>query len=129
MKNGVIPPPRQGYGLYHSMSPCEEIIAAMFPEAKQDFLISTGMSSKLGNPSAYHLDFAWPDIKLDVEADGYSHCTEDQKRKDAARTEFLERRGWSVLRFSNTMIRNDPDGVRAAIESTISKLKDIQVTS
>jgi very-short-patch-repair endonuclease len=59
------------------------------------------------------LDFAARRERLAIELDGDSHAM--QEEYDARRTAFLERRGWKVLRFTNSDVMNNPDGVSMAI--------------
>lgn len=56
----------------------------------------------------YIADFAARREKLVIELDGDSHA--DRIGYDAARTAFLEREGYRVLRFDNKEIRTNLDG-------------------
>ena len=47
------------------------------------------------------LDFYCHECRLAVELDGGQHGEAAQKRRDAARTAFLESKGVAVLRYSN----------------------------
>ena len=47
------------------------------------------------------LDFYCHECRLAVELDGGQHMEAAQRRRDDARTAFLERRGVAVLRYSN----------------------------
>jgi very-short-patch-repair endonuclease len=47
--------------------------------------------------SAYFLDFAWPEKKLYFEVDGETHFTEEGKKHDSIRTEFLQKNGWVLI--------------------------------
>ncbi|WP_242187392.1 DUF559 domain-containing protein [Sphingomonas sp. CARO-RG-8B-R24-01] len=58
------------------------------------------------------LDLACRSVRLAVELDGSQHI---ESARDAERTEFLERIGWSVLRFWNSDVVANPDGVAEAI--------------
>lgn len=107
----------------------ELIMAGLFPEAQHNFKIPTGTSAKLGHAQVYYLDFAWPDVKLDVELDGSYHSRPEQQKKDSVRNRFLEERGWCVLRFLNRQVIRDSTKVQEVIESTISRLKATQVTA
>ena len=49
--------------------------------------------------SIYSYDFAFPDIKLDVEIDGGTHLQEKVKQIDRRRDKFSQEKGWTVLRF------------------------------
>lgn len=46
----------------------------------------------------YRLDFAWPDRRVAVEADGPHHWRPDVAMKDAVRDSWLRSRGWLVFR-------------------------------
>lgn len=49
----------------------------------------------------YFLDFAFIDLKLDVEVDGKFHYTQEQNIKhDKKRNEYLINKGWKVFRIS-----------------------------
>ena len=58
------------------------------------------------------LDLACREAKLAVEVDGGQHADSDA---DARRTRWLEGEGWTVIRFWNSDVRNNPDGVAEAI--------------
>lgn len=54
-----------------------------------------------GRHEVARVDFAWPQHRLVVEADGYAyHRDRAQYRHDRRRMNELERLGWRVLRFS-----------------------------
>jgi very-short-patch-repair endonuclease len=60
---------------------------------------------------SYIADFLSHDAKLVVELDGDTHADIEQARRDAARTQFIEARGFRVVRFYNSEIREDIDDV------------------
>jgi len=64
----------------------------------------------------YIVDFACLEKKLVVEVDGGQHAEEE---RDAARTRWLEGRGYRVLRFWNTEVLGQMDSVLAAIEESL----------
>jgi very-short-patch-repair endonuclease len=66
----------------------------------------------------YILDFACRTLRLAVEIDGSQHL--DAVRYDAARSRSLEGLGWHVLRFWNSEVRDNPDGVAEAIMATVA---------
>ncbi|MEP7351095.1 MAG: DUF559 domain-containing protein [Sphingorhabdus sp.] len=68
---------------------------------------------------AYTADFAWHTAKLIIEVDGGQHGTDAGKARDAARTRFLEAEGYSVIRFWNTDIDHNLEGVIAAIADSL----------
>src|SRR4051812_8838205 len=61
----------------------------------------------------YHIDFAARRARLGIELDGDSHVGREQE--DAARTTFLERHGWRIIRFTNADVMGNPEGVARAI--------------
>jgi very-short-patch-repair endonuclease len=56
--------------------------------------------------------------KLIIELDGGQHAI--QKSEDADRTEFLERRGYRVIRFWNNDVLTNIEGVVNTIERALS---------
>jgi very-short-patch-repair endonuclease len=66
----------------------------------------------------YIADFACPDRMLIVELDGGQH--QEQVVYDEARTGFLQAQGWTVLRFWNSEVLENLEGVLAVICETLS---------
>jgi very-short-patch-repair endonuclease len=66
----------------------------------------------------YILDFACRSAKLGVELDGSQHL--DTSSYDVQRARFLEDLGWFVLRFWNSEIRHNPDGVAEVIVASVA---------
>ncbi len=64
----------------------------------------------------YVADFAARDTKLIIEVDGDTHS--DQSR-DESRTDWLQRQGYRVIRFSNADIMSEMDGVWQVISAAI----------
>ncbi|MCB4791521.1 MAG: endonuclease domain-containing protein [Elusimicrobia bacterium] len=67
----------------------------------------------------YILDFYSPEYKLAIEADGGQHYDEINKKRDERRGKELDQIGIRVLRFSNTDILNNIDGVCKVIIENI----------
>ena len=65
----------------------------------------------------YIADFASRTARLVIEADGGQHG--EQEEADRERTEFLERRGYTVLRFWNHMILNETEAVMDVIADAV----------
>jgi very-short-patch-repair endonuclease len=61
----------------------------------------------------YVLDFVCLETKLVIELDGGQHA--DREAEDRGRTAWLEARGFRVLRFWNTEVFENLEGVLAAI--------------
>ena len=60
----------------------------------------------------YTADLACREAKLIVELDGSQHI---DSKTDEARTRFLAAYGWTVIRFWNSEVDENPDGVAEAI--------------
>ena len=58
----------------------------------------------------YVLDFALVIQKVDIELDGPDHNRTDRKLKDAERTSWLQKHGWTVVRIQNDEVFDDPVG-------------------
>jgi very-short-patch-repair endonuclease len=70
----------------------------------------------------YIADFACPEARLIIEADGSQHAKPgDHDRRDA----FLERSGWCVLRFWDNEILGNREGVLQRIIETLDSRRDL----
>ncbi|MBR5393863.1 MAG: endonuclease domain-containing protein [Bacteroidaceae bacterium] len=67
----------------------------------------------------YIADFACVTNKLIIEIDGLYHSLPEQKISDEERTEWLERNGWRVIRFTNEEIFSN-------LENVLERIKDEQ---
>lgn len=70
----------------------------------------------------YIADFASRSERLVIELDGDSHA--GREGYDEARTRALEERGYRVLRFSNSEVMTNPDGVIRAISIALRRDPD-----
>ncbi len=61
----------------------------------------------------YIVNFAARSRRLIIEIDGDTHGR--QVEYDAARTQYLERQGYRVIRFTNGDVMDNPEGVIEAI--------------
>jgi very-short-patch-repair endonuclease len=66
------------------------------------------------------VDFVCHAARLIVEIDGGQH--DPSSEAEASRTRFLEAEGYRVLRFWNNEVRDNPEGVRAAIAQHLHPL-------
>ncbi|MFO1247581.1 MAG: endonuclease domain-containing protein [Alphaproteobacteria bacterium] len=69
----------------------------------------------------YIADFACFEARLIIELDGDQHGTDQGSAYDRARTRFLERDGFQVLRFPNRDIFLDFDRVQDVIAHSLSR--------
>jgi very-short-patch-repair endonuclease len=68
----------------------------------------------------YIVDFYCPASKLIVEIDGGQHFTEEGIRKDRMRDAYLNRLGFTVLRFTDKEVFEKSDGVLEKIYEYLS---------
>lgn len=69
-----------------------------------------------GTSGEYRLDFAYPDLLLAVEVDGYAwHSSPEQFANDARRRNVLAAHGWTVLVFTWWDLSRRPGEVAAEI--------------
>ena len=67
----------------------------------------------------YYVDFFCYQAKLIVELDGSQHCEPEQLEYDNKRTEYLEKQGYCVVRFSNRDVMGQFRGVCTAIDNAV----------
>ena len=65
-------------------------------------------------------DFVSRGAKLVIEVDGATHG--ESERADAARTRFIESRGYRVIRFWNNEVMGNIEGVVAEIERVLRNM-------
>ncbi len=68
----------------------------------------------------YIVDFYCPKAKLVVEVDGGQHFSEDGVEYDGVRDEYLQGAGLKVLRFSNSDVMKNINGV---VESILENME------
>jgi len=69
----------------------------------------------------YIVDFAANDPKLVIELDGDTHA--GREAYDAARTRFLEAEGYRVVRFTNSDVMTNLEGVLDRLEEVIGEMR------
>ena len=69
----------------------------------------------------YIVDFAANGPKLVVELDGDTHA--GREAYDAARTRFLESKGYRLLRYTNLEVMQNLDGVLQHLASVIDEMR------
>ncbi|TPG22563.1 DUF559 domain-containing protein [Sphingomonas koreensis] len=65
------------------------------------------------------VDIACRSVRLAIELDGGHHAL--QTEKDQARTEYLEARGWTVMRFWNNDVIDNVEGVVQVILASVAR--------
>jgi len=74
--------------------------------------------------SVYLYDFAFPELKIDVEIDGDTHKQPKVIEKDKRRDEFSKSRGWLVLRFNANEVKLNVNKFIKILKKEIHKLKN-----
>ncbi len=67
------------------------------------------------------VDFYCPECKLAIEIDGPIHWTKEAKEYDRRREEYIELHGIHILRFTNSAVVENLDGVLMAIAEEVKK--------
>jgi len=81
----------------------------------------------LTHKSFYITDFLIKGYRLIIEVDGRHHYNTSQEKYDLERTKQLEKRGFKVIRFSNTEVLSNTEKVRNRILSEINTYIEILV--
>ena len=74
---------------------------------------------------SYILDFYCPSLRLAIEIDGESHFNPEAKEYDSRRQRFIESLGISVVRFTNTDVRENLDGVLQMLARMIAEQEKV----
>lgn len=69
----------------------------------------------------YIVDFVSLKTKLVIEIDGAIHNKPAQKEHDEERTEFLNSKGYHILRFNNEQVISEPDQIIKSIENLLNE--------
>ena len=73
---------------------------------------------------SYIVDFYIAKASLVIELDGSQHYEPEEQEYDRTRTEYLASLGLFVMRFANTDIHENFEGVCEAIEQKVRELSD-----
>jgi very-short-patch-repair endonuclease len=103
--------------LHRNMSPAEAKLWKHLRAHQMDDVHFRNQHA-IGN---YIVDFCSPRKKLVIELDGSQHL--EQQEYDNERTNFLEGRGYRVLRFWNNDVMNNIDTVLKVIWSVLEEEK------
>lgn len=84
----------------------------------RDYPVRFQRQKALGN---YIADFFCASAKLVIEIDGSGHGTDEQRKIDNERTEYLESVGLLVIRFTNEEVNNKFRSVCIEIDRVVKK--------
>ncbi len=74
----------------------------------------------------YIVDFVCLDKQLIVEIDGGYHKNSEQQKLDIQRTNFLQSKGFCVLRFTNDEVIGDAEGTIGIVNNALSHLSTLE---
>ncbi|MBN9437856.1 MAG: DUF559 domain-containing protein [Bosea sp.] len=94
-------------------TPAEEVAWELLRNRRLDGLRFRRQVPLLG----YTVDFICIERRLIVELDGVQH--DHEQDYDTARTQEIERHGFTVLRFANRQVLDDRDAVVEAIRAAL----------
>lgn len=77
----------------------------------------------------YIVDFYSKKVHLSIELDGSQHYTNSHKEYDLARTSYLSTLGIKELRFANSDIWNNFEGVCERIHNEVQKRRNDQIST
>lgn len=72
----------------------------------------------------YVVDFACRKLRLVIELDGGQHNEQEIIEYDNKRTEFIQSKGYEIIRFWNNEVNNNIDGVYQKLQLFLSKFVD-----
>lgn len=88
--------------------------------AKRGFLNLKFRKQHAAGP--YIVDFYCPAKKLVVEIDGDTHSTDVGIKSEKIRTEYIESLGYKILRYQNSDVINNVEGIFEDFNSKLNKL-------
>ena len=101
--------------LRQSQTPAEKSLWAQLANRRL-----TGVKCRRQQPIGdYIVDFVCFEHKLVIEVDGGQHDEAASRADDEQRTAWLERRGYRVIRFWNSDVRTNLDGVVEAVREAL----------
>lgn len=92
-----------------------------------DILVATGhvFEFQYHAGHGYFIDFAMPKLRLAIETDGdYWHSRPDMISNDRRKNEYLLRRGWRVLRFTETEVNTRLSDCAVSVAQVVKIIKD-----
>ena len=105
--------------LRHNSTPAEKVFWAMVCDRKV-LGLKWRREDSIG---PYIVDFSCPALKLIVEIDGDSHATVQGIESDKTRTVYLEWQGYKIIRYANSDVLNNLDGVFQDLTTKLEKLR------
>ena len=101
----------------------ESPLETEFEELLRRFALPTAVRQHVvvdGGEFVARLDFAYPDLRVDLEVDGARwHSADAAQARDHRRDAHLARLGWTVLRFTAWDIRFRPEWVATEVRSVL----------
>ncbi len=105
----VLAKTKQRRELRHDSTPAEKVFWEMVSGKKLDNL----KFRRQHHIGPYIVDFYCASLKLIIEIDGDSHFSVEGLKADKIRTRFLESHGYKIIRYDNSEILTNLEGVFA----------------
>jgi very-short-patch-repair endonuclease len=88
-----------------------------------------GVAFRRQHPAGpYVLDFYCPALRFAIELDGGQHAEPNAVARDRERTRWLADRGVILVRYWNSDVTVNPDGVLESIAARINDLRKLEMT-
>ena len=119
MPHRIVPPANRRFGkiMRQAMTPAE---ARLWSHLRKPGI--AGLRFRRQVPiGPYLVDFLCPQRRLIVEADGGQHADDKDAAADRRRDSWLMTQGYTIVRVWNHDVRDNIDGVCAAIATAASK--------
>jgi very-short-patch-repair endonuclease len=70
------------------------------------------------------LDFAWPEQRVGIEADGFRwHTDFEQWQQDARRHNLLQEMGWRIVRATHRSLHENPDALPRQVATLLGQTR------
>ena len=95
-----------------------------FEERFRELVVRAGLPQPVAQypVGRYRLDFAWPELRVAVETDGWAtHGRRQAFEDDRARDAFLLAAGWRVLRVTYRRLKRHPTLVAAQLAAVLAQ--------
>ena len=100
-----------GRGKGSTLTESQRILSEMLGW-KTEYIVTTGIKmadNPLRLPSSYAIDIANDKVMVAIEVDGFHHYQEKFKIRDLKKERFLRSIGWTIIRFFNNEVINNPE--------------------
>ncbi|HOP74510.1 MAG TPA: DUF559 domain-containing protein [Bacillota bacterium] len=107
-------------GSDHSLnrSKAEKLLASLLTKHKISFRQNVHLEG-------YEFDFVLPEYRIIIEVDGFFHLSTSQQKLDTLKENLLTQKGYTLIRFQNYQIYQNPERTIQAIKKCIQQLSSL----